>query len=206
MSTMNRLFSFLLFSFLTFTLQGQIGLGVKAGVNMAQQSIQDIDLDFDSDEISGSIWGAFLEVPLGEGAFALQPEFLVVQKGGKTLLPNIKTTINYIEIPILLKLRLINSNLIDINLLGGPSFGYARNGEFLEDNAVVKLNFGNDNIQRFDLGMHGGGAVELQLGSLRAFGDVRYLFGISDLDGTESRTVTNKGITVSAGLIFKLFD
>ena len=105
-----------------------------------------------------------------------------------------------------MKLRLINSNLIDINLLGGPSFGYARNGEFLEDNAVVKLNFGNDNIQRFDLGMHGGGAVELQLGSLRAFGDVRYLFGISDLDGTESRTVTNKGITVSAGLIFKLFD
>ena len=206
MSTMNRLFSFLLFSFLTFTLQGQIGLGVKAGVNMAQQSIQDIDLDFDSDEISGSIWGAFLEVPLGEGAFALQPEFLVVQKGGKTLLPNIKTTINYIEIPILLKLRLINSNLIDINILGGPSFGYARNGEYLEDNAVVKLNFGNDNIQRFDLGMHGGGAVELQLGSLRAFGDVRYLFGISDLDGTESRTVTNKGITVSAGLIFKLFD
>ena len=206
MSTIKHLIFLLFFSFLTFTLQAQIGLGVKAGVNMAQQSIQDIDLDFDSDEISGSIWGGFLEIPLGEGAFALQPEFLVVQKGGKTLLPNIKTTINYFEVPILLKLRLVNSNLIDINLLGGPSFGYARNGEYLEDNAVLELNFGEDNIQRFDLGMHGGGAIELQLGSLRAFGDVRYLFGISDLDGTDSRTVTNKGITLSAGLIFKLFD
>lgn len=203
---MTRLLSLLVFSFLTLTLQAQIGLGVKAGVNMAQQRITDIDLDLDSDEIAGSTWGGFLEIPFGEGTFALQPEFLVVQKGGKLSLPNIKTTINYIEVPILLKLKVINSNLIDINLLGGPSFGYARSGEHLEDNAVVKINFGNDNIQRFDLGMQGGGSVELQLGSLRAFGDVRYLFGISDVDSTDSRTVNNKGIALSAGLIFKLFD
>lgn len=203
---MNRLFLLLVVSFLTFSLQAQIGLGVKAGVNMAQQSIKDIDLDFDSDEISGSTWGAFLEIPFGEGTFALQPEFLVMQKGGHLSLPSIKTTINYVEMPILLKLKVINSNVIDINLLGGPSFGYARNGELLEDNAVVKLKFGEENIKRFDLGMQGGGAVELQLGSLRAFGDVRYLFGISDLDGTDSRTVNNKGIALSAGLIFKLFD
>lgn len=184
----------------------QIGLGVKAGVITAQQSIKDIDLDFESDELTGVNWGIFLEFPLGEGAFAIQPEFLIIQKGGQFSLTDVKKiTLDYIEVPILLKLRLLNSNLIDIQLLGGPSFGYARDGEQLENNTVVKINFGNDNIERFDLGMHGGAALELQLGSLRVFGDVRYLFGISDVDSTDSRTVNNKGLAFSAGLIFNLF-
>ena len=54
-------------------------------------------------------------------------------------------------------------------------------------------------------GTYGGVTAEIQLGSLRAFGDIRYLFGLSDVDGTDSRTVNNKGLAFSAGFIFKLF-
>jgi len=206
MSTIKKILFLLIFSSCFFSITAQVGLGVKAGVISAQQSITNIDLNFDSDEITGSSWGIFLEFPLGEGVLAIQPEFLVLQKGGQFSLPDVKKiTLDYIAVPLLLKLRLLNSNLIDIHLLGGPSFGYARDGEQLENNTVVKIDFGNDNIKRFDVGMHGGATAEIQLGSLRAFGDIRYLFGLSDVDGTDSRTVNNKGLAFSAGFIFKLF-
>ena len=201
------LYLFLIISSLCFaaSLTAQVSLGFKAGVNLAQQSIEEIDLTIDSDEITGYTWGTFLEIPIGEGNIHLQPEFLLVQKGGKLSIPNIKTTLNYIEVPILLKLKIINSSLLNINILGGPTFGYATDGEMIDDNTIVKINFGDDNIKRFDLGIHAGGGVALHLGSLGVFGDIRYLFGLSDLDDTAARTVKNKGLLISAGLQFRLF-
>jgi len=201
------LYLFLIISSLCFaaSLTAQVSLGFKAGVNLAQQSIEEIDLTIDSDEITGYTWGAFLEIPIGESNIYLQPEFLLLQKGGKLSAPNLKTTLNYIEVPILLKLKLLNSSLLNINILGGPTFGYATSGETTQNSTIVKINFGNDNIKRFDLGVHAGAGAVLQLGSLGIFGDIRYLFGVSDLDETEARTVKNKGLLVSAGLQFRLF-
>ena len=187
------------------SLPAQISLGFKAGANLAQQSIEDIDLTIDSDEITGYTWGAFLEIPIGESNIHLQPEFLLMQKGGKLSVPNIKTTLNYIEVPILLKLKIINSSLLSINILGGPTFGYATSGAMVEDATIVKINFGDDNIKRFDLGIHAGGGAAVHFGSLGVFGDVRYMFGLNDLDETAARTVKNKGLIVSAGLQFRLF-
>lgn len=185
-------------------LSAQVSVGFKAGINLAQQSIKDIDLTIDSDEITGYTWGAFLEIPIGESAIHLQPEFLLMQKGGKLSVPNIKTTLNYFEVPILLKLKIINSSLLNINVLGGPTFGYATSGKMVEDATIVEINFGDDNIKRFDLGLHAGAGATLHFGSLGIFGDIRYLFGLSDLDST-ARTVKNKGLLVSAGLQFRLF-
>jgi len=192
-------------TFCTSTLTAQITLGFKAGVNLAQQSIEELDLSIDSDEISGYTWGAFLEIPIGESNIYVQPEFLLLQKGGELKISNLKTTLNYVEVPILLKLKIINSSLLNINILGGPTFGYATSGETVENSTIVKINFGNDNIKRFDLGIHAGAGAVLQLGSLGVFGDIRYLFGVSDLDETSVRTVKNRGLLVSAGLQFRLF-
>lgn len=186
------------------TVHAQISLGFKAGANLAHQNIQDIDIDLESDEITGYNWGVLLEIPFGrDGNFNLQPEVLLVQKGGKLTLQDIKTTLNYIDVPILLKLKVLNSNLLHLNVLGGPSFGYATSGEQLKDNTIISINFGEDNIKRFDLGMHAGGGIGLNLGSLGVFADVRYLFGISDVDAS-SRMVKNEGLNISAGLMFRL--
>ncbi len=185
--------------------QAQISFGLKGGVNLAQQNIKDVGLDLDSDEITGYNLGAFLEVPVGNGNIYFQPEFLLIQKGGDLSLDvsDVKTTINYIDVPILLKLKILNSNLFNVNVLGGPSFGYATNGEQVENGTTIKLNFGEDNIQRFDVGIHAGGGLGIELGSLTVIGDARYLFGLSDLDGSD-RAIKNKGIVISAGLQFRL--
>jgi len=126
--------------------QAQVSFGLKGGVNLAQQNIRDIGLDIDSDEITGYNLGAFLEVPIGNGNIYFQPEVLLVQKGGVLNLDvaDITTTINYIDVPILLKLKILNSNLFNVNVLGGPSFGYATNGEEVENGTIIQLNFGED--------------------------------------------------------------
>ncbi len=185
--------------------QAQISFGLKGGVNLAQQNIKDVGLDLDSDEITGYNLGAFLEVPVGNGNIYFQPEILLIQKGGdlKLDVTDVKTTINYIDVPILLKLKILNSNLFNVNVLGGPSFGYATNGEQVENGTIIKLNFGEDNIQRFDVGIHAGGGLGIELGSLTLIGDARYLFGLSDLDGSD-RAIKNKGIMISAGLQFRI--
>ena len=174
-------------------------------MNLAQQNIQDIGLDIDSDEITGYNLGGFLEVPIGNGNIYFQPEILLIQKGGALSLnvADITTTINYIDVPILLKLKILNSNLFNVNVLGGPSFGYATNGEEVENGTVINLNFGEDNIKRFDVGIHAGAGLALELGSIAVVGDVRYLFGLSDLDGSD-RAIKNRGILLSAGLQFRI--
>ena len=183
----------------------QVSFGLKGGVNLAQQNIQDIGLDIDSDEITGYNLGGFLEVPIGNGNIYFQPEILFIQKGGSLSLnvADIRTTINYIDVPILLKLKIINSNLFNVNVLGGPSFGYATNGEEAENGTIINLNFGEDNIKRFDVGIHAGAGLGLELGSVALIGDVRYLFGLSDLDGSD-RAIKNRGILLSAGLQFRI--
>ena len=183
----------------------QVSFGLKGGINLAQQNIQDIGLDIDSDEITGYNLGGFLEIPIGNGNIYFQPEILLIQKGGSLSLnvSDIRTTINYIDVPILLKLKILNSNLFNVNVLGGPSFGYATNGEEVENGTVINLNFGEDNIKRFDVGIHAGAGLALELGSVALIGDVRYLFGLSDLDGSD-RAIKNRGILLSAGLQFRI--
>ena len=183
----------------------QVSFGLKGGINLAQQNIQDIGLDIDSDEITGYNLGGFLEIPIGNGNIYFQPEILLIQKGGSLSLnvSDIRTTINYIDVPILLKLKILNSNLFNVNVLGGPSFGYATNGEEVENGTVINLNFGEDNIKRFDVGIHAGAGLALELGSVAVIGDIRYLFGLSDLDGSD-RAIKNRGILLSAGLQFRI--
>ncbi len=186
--------------------QAQVTFGLKAGINLAQQNIKEVDLDIDSDEITGYNFGGFLEVPIGNGNIYFQPEFLLIQKGGDLNLnvSDIKTIVNYIDVPILLKLKILNANLFNVNVLGGPSFGYATSGEMVDNGTIIKLNFGEDNIKRFDLGIHAGAGVGLNLGSLTVFGDARYLFGVSDLDTSTDRIIKNRGIMISAGLQFRV--
>lgn len=195
-------FFFLLLSFT----KAQVSFGIKGGVNVAEHSFVDQGVTIDRDAINGFTLGAVLEVGLGGNIF-LQPEALFIQKGSELDLPSLgeKINLNYLDIPILLKLKLINSNLFNINLLGGPSFGLALNGEETIGSETIDINFGGDNgLKRFDLGIHAGGGVGVNLGSIGVFGDVRYLFGISDISGDNNREIKNQGLNISVGLMFRL--
>lgn len=184
----------------------QLSFGIKGGTNIAEFSFKDQGTNINQESINGFTLGAVLEIGLGQNIF-IQPEAVFVQKGSKLQVLNEenKFNVNYLDIPVLLKIKVLNSNLINVNLLGGPSFGLALNGEETSNGQTVDINFGGDNgLKRFDLGINAGGGVGINLGSIGVFGDVRYLFGVSDISDNENREIKNKGLNLSVGLMFKI--
>jgi len=186
----------------------QISFGIKGGVNVAEFSFQDQGTSIPQSSINGFTLGGVLEIGLGGNLF-LQPEAVFVQKGSElnTAITSLKTNVNYLDIPILLKIKILNSNLLNINLLGGPSFGLALNGEeTIQGGQTIDINFGGENgLKRFDLGINAGGGIGVNLGSIGVFGDVRYLFGVSNISEDANREIKNKGLNLSVGLMFKIF-
>lgn len=195
------------FFLLTIPAYTQLSFGLKGGVNVAEFSIKDQGATIPQSSVNGFTLGAVLEIGITDNIF-IQPEAIFLQKGSElnTSLTNLKTNVNYLDIPVLLKIKLLNTKLLNINLLGGPSFGLALNGEeTTAGGQTVDINFGGDNgLKRFDLGINAGGGVGVNLGSIGVFGDVRYLFGVSDISEDANREIKNKGLNLSVGLIFKI--
>ena len=193
---------------LTVPIYAQISFGLKGGVNVAEFSITDQGATIPQSSVNGFTLGAVLEVGITDNIF-IQPEAIFLQKGSElnTSITELKTSVNYLDIPVLLKLKLINTDLLNINLLGGPSFGLALNGEeTTAGGQTVDINFGGENgLKRFDLGINAGGGVGINLGSIGVFGDVRYLFGVSNISEDSNREIKNKGLNLSVGLMFKIF-
>ena len=185
----------------------QVSFGLKGGTNIAEYSFKENGTDIDQESINGFTLGAVLEIGLGGNVF-LQPEAVFIQKGSKLefLNENNEFNVNYLVAPILLKIKLINSDLLNINVLGGPSFGLALNGErTVIGGQTIDVDFGGeDGFKRFDLGINAGGGIGVNLGSIGVFGDARYLFGVSNISEDNNREIKNKGLNLSVGLMFKI--
>ncbi|MEM1118875.1 MAG: porin family protein [Bacteroidota bacterium] len=195
---------FCLFASSTFA---QVSFGIKGGTNLAEYSFKENGTNIDQESINGFTLGAVLEIGLGGNVF-LQPEAVFIQKGSKLefLSTENKFNVNYLDIPVLLKIKILNSNLLNINLLGGPTFGMALNGEQTTvGGQTIDINIGGDNgLKRFDLGINAGGGVGINFGNVGVFGDVRYLFGVNNISEDDNREIRNKGLNLSVGLMFKI--
>ena len=73
----------------------------KAGASLSYFT----NTDAQSDSKFGFIVGVGFNLPLGEGAFSIQPELNFIQKGDKAEQDGTseKLTLNYIELPVLVK-------------------------------------------------------------------------------------------------------
>lgn len=205
-SVLKSFFSIALLSLFFIPAFSQISFGLKGGTNVAEFSFKDQGTTIPQETVNGFTLGAVLEVGLGGNVF-LQPEAVFVQKGSQLQVLNTdnKINVNYLDVPVLLKIKLLNSNLLNVNVLAGPSFGLALNGEQTEDGQTIDIDFGGeDGFKRFDLGINAGGGVGVNLGSIGVFGDVRYLFGVSNISEGANREIKNKGLNLSVGLMFRI--
>lgn len=186
----------------------QVSFGLKGGVNVAEFSFKDQGTTIPQSSINGFTLGAVVEIGITDNIF-IQPEAVFIQKGSEIpkINGNDKLNVNYLDIPLLLKIKLLNTDFFEINLLGGPSFGLALNGEeTTAGGQTIDINFGGENgLKRFDLGVNAGGGIGVNLGSIGVFGDVRYLFGVSNISEDANREIKNKGLNLSVGLMFKIF-
>lgn len=208
-------------------LSAQVALGIRGGIHLANWSLNDVAKDELGTETKSSsllLFGALAEIRLSDN-LAIQPEINYIQKGARISesvsnpIPasfDSRFTINYLEVPLLLKVG-TGFGVGRFDFLLGPSFGYGLNGQIKntlqiggqKDTSTEDIDFEEDEISRTDVGAQIGASLGLGLGSsARIFVDGRYLLGFTNLDkhdhgsGREEPTIRNRGIALTAGLIF----
>lgn len=100
------------------------GGGIKAGLSMADLVYSGGGESTSGDVKMGLMAGGFLNLPLGQGKMAVQPELLYVQKGTQEDWGPItaKMKLDFIQIPILLK-AILGESKTRINFFAGPAVG-----------------------------------------------------------------------------------
>ena len=166
-----------------------IRFGIKGGANIANVNGDFVDALEDWKSTVGFCGGIFLEFNFGR-ILTLQPEILYTMKGADTGIGKVK--FDYIEIPVLLKLRIPTGDVHPF-VFAGPAFGFtlksALEGIELEDFPTSDYS-----------AVLGGG---LQLGRSIHI-DVRYTMGLQKLEIPDLEAIDLKNGVLSAtiGLAF----
>ncbi len=221
--------SFLLAGVLAITFlipQAQAQVAIKAGVNFASISESSRLEGYESlknNSVAGFQAGVSFDLGLSK-VFTIQPELLYIQKGGKsTYVFNEDNKIvsrlyyNYVEVPVLAKLKFYKEDGGGFYILGGPFVGLAISGKTKTSTTLLgntttsenDFNFDNDNEadrqRRTDWGVSFGGGVKFG----HVFLDARYNLGINNLlDSDDNNQNDNapyrrtRGIGVTLGYEF----
>ena len=169
-------FSTLLLSVFSISANAQVRLGAKVGGNLSKIEGQSFNDGF---KLSYQA-GAFLEVDFTK-RLGIQPEVLFSQTQTKTttfngnLSPNNDAKLNYLSIPILLRINA--GNLLTFHI--GPQYSILLNSD------KTLLTNGKEAFKNGDFSMVGG--LQVNLKALRIYG--RYNIGLSninDIDNKES--------------------
>lgn len=183
--------------------------GIKGGLNFAYVSNVEAAPGLDHSRHTGLIFGGFYRFDLND-IFALQPEVYYSQKGmqvsgtisgtqvtGKDLL-------YYIEIPVLMKVKIPAKGKFIPSLFAGPYASYLLiakeksewNGESGEKNIT-------DDLKVLDFGLAFGANLDYEIGKGSIILDVRYSLGLLKIqkEGDEPDS-KNSSLTVMMGYAF----
>lgn len=140
----------------------QVGGGIKAGVNFASVS----GSDDNPDTRIGSMAGAFLTI--GQGLVALQPEVLFSMQGSKFTFGT--ATVDYFQVPLLVRIGSSAKNKASVYGLVGPTFGVRIRDEGWDDP-----------IKRSDVGISAGAGFTVR----RLLVEARFTAGLTEFsEGT----------------------
>ena len=207
---------------------GQSAIGGKLGFTLSTLK-GDIGR-FASDESKrinfGWQFGAIFEIEM-DNRLSFQPELIFIQKGIDSKFSTIRsegqvdsesfTNINFIEIPILLKVKYGNKDRINFFFTAGPSIGYIINSKLTRIRTVEELTtktsfdfirINTDQFKRFDTSISLGAGVNYPIGPGKFFAEARYLFGITNLikvgrlGGPDN--LRNRGIGLSTGYLVSI--
>lgn len=156
-----------------------IGVGIKGGVNFANQSITDIS----TSSKTGFHVGAYVLIGFSE-KWGIQPELIYSAQGSE--LPSETSEFNYMSIPLLLRWKPISL----LSFHAGPQFSTLLDAKI--DGEDIK-----EDIKNSDFGLALGATVHLPLGFN---GGVRYVWGFANVsDLQDDREVKNSVVQVFVG-------
>ncbi len=173
------------------TAQAKVNLGIRAGLNVAKLELSQEGVDTRS--ALGLHIGGFLQLKT-DSALIIQPELLYTQKG-TVAEENDKVTIDYLALPVLLKLNvgIPGAGQMLIQPLLAPEIGYALSANYSGQPFL-------ENINRLNAGFNLGADLYY---SQDYFIGLRYYLGMTDLLRSSKRpAISNTCWTISAGYMF----
>lgn len=184
---------------------GQTHLGVLAGLNLANVSVEQKEEGVEYKTLTGFAFGGVASFGLSE-MMMLQLEPTYMQKGTKASseFGDVNIKLAYIDIPVLLKIAFGQSNVKPYALVGGDiaflMSAKASNGESVD----IK-----DDMESLDFGLNFGAGVSIPAGSNQFFVEAQYGLGLADVTKEDTETGENtsdknKGIQIKAGIMFPL--
>ncbi len=192
---------------------GQASAGLRAGLSLTNTAIEP---SINETENNLGYTLAIMFENQFSGLFALQTEARLIQKGYKSMEPNLEFVVNYnyYGLSILPQLG-IQKNNFRINVLGGPYLDYALGGNTitkisnpglpLEVNKN-KIDFSQADFNRFEFGLEGG--LELKFitdsGSISLQG--RYFNALTNAFPNDAFNVFNRGFHISLGYLYQTYE
>lgn len=176
------------------TAHAQTSFGVKAGLNLANLSIDEADDTFEPENRTGFVAGVFVTMR-GGGIFAFQPEVLISSQGAKfsDAVDSGTAKIDYLQVPLLARLGPSN-----VGIVVGPSIGYRIKAKLSGGGLTSDEDF-SDQIERMDVGLVAG--VTGDIGRLVL--DGRYTWGLTNIEKEATAEKTkNRVISLTVGLRF----
>ncbi len=199
------------------SVQGQTSIGIKQGATFSQVLFSDLDFEFNTrfqQELQvGNLTGIAFKY-FNQKHVGLQVELNFTQKGWTQILATgekFKSTLNYIQMPIMTHIRIGNGKLKPF-LIGGLFLSYlnaAKENTVLEtetDKVLFHYTIADD--QRFEFGLGGGGGLSLstKIGTFQ--GSVKFMQGLADIideqDTSDPTFSKNQSVEVSFGYFYTI--
>ncbi len=163
-------------------------LGLEAGANFSNFIGSDVaNVGNDLSSKLGFVGGGYLSLNFGN-SFAIRPEVLYEQKGTAITGTTTSDELDYIEVPVLLKLGL-GTPMFNPSILLGPSFSWNLLAKDAQGDTI-------SNINSSDIGVVGG--VEIDIDKFLVSG--RYELGLQNIQ--QNTKVQNGTITLLVGYSF----
>jgi len=206
---MNKLIIILFFIFF-FNLNSfsQYQIGVRTGVNLSFQYIENSDFDL---EDMNKKYGFNAALVFNKPIFSflsIQPQLIYSQNGVEYAgsLSTYKLSIDYFQFQTNIKLH---SPLFPIYIIGSPYISYCLSASSqinTGDLAIVEIS--RDNLLFYDFGISTGVGMQKGFGVIKLFIEGRYEFGFVDINGQKNSSGIeiinkNRNIAIYGGILYK---
>ena len=186
----------------------QYQIGIRTGVNLSFQYIENSDFDLEN---MNKKYGLNAALILNKPIFSFlsfQPQIIYSQKGVRYTgsLSNYKLSIDYFELQTNIKLH---SYLFPIYIIGSPYISYclSASSQINTEEPVIE-EIGKNNLLFYDFGISAGIGMQKDLGVIKLFIEGRYEFGFVDINALQNSAGLeiinkNKNIAVFGGILYK---